>query len=101
MSADIRQAHRWPPAAWIMSSISGTGGTSSAAICWRIMRVAIACMPGSPDTAVGMWVAGLPTGENWRFAIVFLLMISKPQKVKNRCVSMPSPRAALARIRPG
>ena len=28
-------------------------------------------------------------------------MMSKPQKVKKRCVSMPSPRAAFASTRPG
>jgi len=33
--------------------------------------------------------------------MVFLLIMSKPQKVKKRWVSTPSPRAALARIRAG
>ena len=70
-------------------------------ICFFIMCVAKACIPGSPMSAVGMCVAGLPTGLNARWPIVFLLMMSKPQKVKNMCVSTPSPRAALPRIRPG
>lgn len=48
-----------------------------------------------------MWVAVLPSIENFRSPIAFLLIMSKPQNVKNRCVSMPSPSAALARIRPG
>jgi hypothetical protein len=48
-----------------------------------------------------MCVAVLPSGVNFRSPIVFLLIMSKPQNVKNRCVSTPSPRAALARIRPG
>ena len=48
-----------------------------------------------------MWVAVLPSIVNFRSPIVFLLIMSKPQNVKNRCVSTPSPRAALARIRPG
>ncbi len=48
-----------------------------------------------------MWVAGLPTGVNWRCAIVSLLIMSKPQNVKNRWVSIPSPRAALASTNPG
>ena len=36
-----------------------------------------------------------------RWAMVSLVMMSKPQNVKNRWVSTPSPRAALAMIRPG
>jgi hypothetical protein len=36
-------------------------------------------------------IAVLPTKENLRSPIVALLMMSKPQKVKNRWVSMPSP----------
>jgi hypothetical protein len=48
-----------------------------------------------------MCVAVLPSIVNFRSPIVFLLIMSKPQKVKNRCVSTPSPRAALARMSPG
>src|SRR5665647_37982 len=48
-----------------------------------------------------MWVAVLPSMVNFRSPMVFLLIMSKPQKVKNRWTSAPSPRAALARISPG
>ena len=48
-----------------------------------------------------MWVAVLPSMVNFRSPMVFLLISSKPQNVKNRWVSTPSPRAALARINPG
>ena len=48
-----------------------------------------------------MWVAVLPSMVNFRSSMVFLLIMSKPQNVKNRWVSTPSPSAALARISPG
>jgi hypothetical protein len=48
-----------------------------------------------------MWVAVLPSMVNFSSCIRDLVIMSKPQKVKNRCVSTPSPRAAFARIRPG
>ena len=101
MSADMWQAHRWPPASVMSSMNSGTVGRSRPSICLRIMWVAKACMPGRPMTAVGMWVAGLPTGLNARWSMVLLLIMSNPQNVKNRWVSMPSPSAALASTRPG
>ena len=46
MSADIRHAHRCPPESTICSRNSGTSGTPISAICFRIMWVAIAVMPG-------------------------------------------------------
>ena len=49
----------------------------------------------------GGCIAVLPTKLNFRSLIVALVMMSKPQKVKNMWVSTPSPTAALARIRPG
>ena len=101
MSADIRQAQRWPPEATICSRNSGTSGTSSSAIDFFSFEVAMAVIPGSPPRPCGMWVAVLPSIVNFRSPIVFLLIMSKPQNVKNRWVSTPSPRAALARIRAG
>jgi hypothetical protein len=49
----------------------------------------------------GGCIAVLPTKVNLRSPNVALLIMSKPQNVKKRCVSTPSPTAALARIRPG
>ena len=63
--------------------------------------VAMWVIPGRPPSPWGMWVAVLPSIVNFRSLIVSLVIMSKPQKVKNRWVSTPSPRAALARIRPG
>ena len=101
MSADIRQAHRWPPESTICWRNSGTSGTPISSIDFFIWCVAIAVMPGRPPRPWGMCVAVLPSIVNFRSPMVFLLIMSKPQKVKNRCVSTPSPRAALARMRPG
>src|SRR5581483_9083677 len=56
--------------------------------------------PRDAASPCGMWVAVLPSGVNLRLPIRDLVMMSKPQKVKNRWVSTPSPSAALARTRP-
>ena len=100
----------------ICSSMSGTVGISRSAICLRIIRVANAVMPGKAvrlcgidfqrhpartDPACWMCIAVLPTGVNFRSCMVDLLIMSKPQNVKNRWVSMPSPRAALAMTKAG
>lgn len=76
--------------------------------CFFIFRVVIADTPGAGATAcgsrrsrTGRCIAVLATGENRRSCIRDRTTMSKPQKVKNRCVSTPSPRAALAMIRPG
>jgi len=66
-----------------------------------IWWVAIAVMPGRPPRPCGRWVAVLPSMVNFRSPIRDLVIMSRPQNVKNRCVSTPSPSAALARIRPG
>ena len=58
-------------------------------------------MPGQAAQALRQVGAVLPSIVNFRSSIVFLLIMSKPQNVKNRWVSTPSPSAALARIRPG
>ena len=65
------------------------------------VSLVVAAMPGIGVRPCGLWAAVFPTGVNFRSPIVFLLIMSKPQNVKNRCVSMPSPSAALARMRPG
>ena len=101
MSADIRQAHRWPPESTTCWRNSGISGMSRSAIDWRIFFVARCVMPGRPPRPCGMCVAVLPSGVNLRSAIVFLLIMSKPQNVKNMCTSTPSPSAALASTRPG
>jgi len=49
----------------------------------------------------GMCMAVLPLGLNFRSFMRDLMIMSKPQNVKNRCTSTPSPIAAFARIRPG
>src|SRR5665647_366312 len=56
---------------------------------------------GTRMSPTGMCIAVLPVGLNFRSFIRFLEIMSKPQNVKNRCVSTPSPSAALARISPG
>ena len=57
--------------------------------------------PGNGVIPMGMCVAVLPTGVNFRSCIRDLVIMSKPQNVKNRWVSTPSPSAALPRISPG
>jgi hypothetical protein len=47
-----------------------------------------------------MWVAVLPSMVNFRSSIRAFVIMSKPQNVKNRWVSMPSPSAALAEHQP-
>ncbi len=74
---------------------------SSSSSVFFICFVAICVMPGIGVRPIGMCVAVLPTGVNFRSFIRDLVIMSKPQKVKNRCISTPSPRAALPRIRPG
>lgn len=66
-----------------------------------IWWVAIAVMPGKPPRPWGMCVAVLPSIVNFRSPMVFLSIMSKPQSVKNRWVSTPSPSAAFASTRPG
>ena len=54
MSALMRHAHRWPPDAVIISSISGTSGMSRSAICFFIILVVRAVTPGRPAMPCGM-----------------------------------------------
>ena len=89
------------PEATICSMSSGTVGTPISEICAFIRWVAIAVIPGRPPRPCGMCVAVLPSMVNFRSAMRDFVMMSNPQNVKNRWVSTPSPRAALARIRPG
>src|SRR6187399_1375713 len=49
-------------------------------------QVARAVIPGSPPRPWGRWVAGLPSIVILRWAMVSLVMMSKPQNVKNRWV---------------
>ncbi len=74
---------------------------SSASICFFIIDVAKALMPGMPPIQVGMCIAGLPTVATRMPFIFFLCTASRPKKVKNSIASMPSIRAPLAMISPG
>src|SRR6266700_3268207 len=76
-------------------------GGADDALDFFILAVAIAVIPGMPPRPCGMCVAGLPRMVNFRSFIRDLVIMSKPQNVKNRCVSTPSPSAAFARTRPG
>src|SRR5664279_5216481 len=49
----------------------------------------------------GKCIAVLPTGLNFSLFMRFLVIMSKPQKVKKISTWMPSPSAALASTRPG
>ena len=85
MSTDILQAHRWPPASAIIWMNSGTSGTSRLCICFFIMRVATAVIPGSPAMPCGMWnrlpggcIAVLPIQVNCRSFMCFLVIGVEP-----------------------
>ncbi len=89
------------PASLRISSISRTGGMSSSSIRFFMNLLVSASMPGRPPSIVGIGIDGLPTVGVCRWSSRFSVMMSSPQKVKNRLASMPLMRAPLARIRPG
>ena len=89
---------------------------SRSAICCFIIFVAMPVMPGiipmpcgiercsSPGRSrprSGMCIAVLPSIVNFRSRFVFLLTMSRPQKVKKMCTSTPSLSAALPMMSAG
>src|SRR6266568_2708753 len=80
---------------------SPIGGISSFSISFFIIPVANDDMPGSAPRRVGMCIPGFPTVATFRLFIRFLMIASRPKKVKKTEASIPSMRAPLAIIRPG
>ncbi len=102
MSTASLHAYMVPPPAVIISKNSSTGGISNASICFLIIPETAVSTPGNPPSIVGkgkppgIRIAGFPVVAVCRWFIVFLVIPSRPKKVKNTFVSIPSITAPLA-----
>lgn len=70
MSADIRHAQRMPSG--VRDHLQEFGNSGHVDTLHLLLHhvLANAVIPGNPMSDGGMWVAGLPTGVNWRWAMV-------------------------------